>query len=1235
MKKKLIILVILLILTHSIIFANSIDKGVARKIAENWYTERNDKEIENTEVQSIIPFKMDNILVFYICNFDNAFVIVSSDDNAVPVIGYSFEHRYTAKKHPPQFDSMLNNFKEQIKFIIQNNLKGSKKIRQEWQRLNKNRDVFTKKELNKGVNPLLSTIWDQGEYYNEMCPVDYSSTTGNDHVWAGCVATAMAQVMKYWEYPLQGSGSHGYNHPDYGYQYANFGSTTYNWSNMPNSVTNLNSDVQTLLYHCGVSVDMDYGPDGSGACSEDVPGALEDYFNYNSDLYFAEKNSYSSSTWENMLRDELDNSRPLYYSGSGTGGHAFNVDGYQGTNYFHFNWGWSGYYNGYFYLSNLNPGTHNFTQYQAAVFNIHPDDFLPTMDITPTSIDVAVAPDETTTVDLTISNDGDAPLYWEGSTFTVEKGFDPSAYPTYPEVTAGMKLKTRDDDHSCGLASQPAPNDPFGLTVDMPPRDEFGYGDVAYDPGSTIPTGPCYFDLTNPADVTNLGPAASDFIAAADYADGTWYGIVYGGTFITIDMDTGNITTIGSTCDASGMGYDWTTGTMYAVDFDGNLYTIDLDTGAQTTVATTQASLITMACSNDGTLYGFDLTNDVLGTIDKDTGTWTQIGSVGIDMNYAQDASFDHATNTLYWAAYDATTGGQLMTVDTDTGMASLIGAFPNALEMTGFTIPASADTWLSIDPTEGTIEPGTSGTVDAYLAGCDDPIGTVKEGGIEFTSPQGVPSVTVDVTLLIAPPTSGTLEGTVTDTDTNPINGAIVTAGTYQATTDASGGYTIEDIATGDYDVVASHTSYNTSDPASVTILEDQTTTQDFALTQPTMDVTPTTIEEYVAPDDPISVDVSVANNGDGPLNYTVDLIRGVETDYSDCTSGTLEKSDGTTSGGNSNGFVAEENAKDDVTIHYDGPNDDAIGLTDGGTFMVAARFTSDELGDYYGDYQLSNVELYIQDIPTNVTLKVWEGGSMGDPGTEIYSEDVTSQITDPETWTTIALTAPIDLVSDNEYWVGYEVTHDVGLYPAGCDAGPAVSGKGDWIYLDPGPWDEIANSGYSVNWNIRAVLSPGVIPWITYSPNSGYVEAGNTGTVTVDFNTVDHDVGEVLTAQLQFNSDPDVGSQNVDIQVTVGDQEATGQTEVTETALNASFPNPFTDHTTISFSLKQASNVKLSIYNVKGQLVETLVNDNMDTGIHEIEWNADSGRVGSGIYFYKLETENKSFLKKMIMMK
>jgi len=203
--------------------------------------------------------------------------------------------------------------------------------------------------------------------------------------YAGCVADAMAMVMKYHNYPTHGYSSHSYAHTiangfsnNFGTLTANFWATTYNWASMPNNVTSTNTAVATLIYHCGVSVNMDYDDQGSGAYLTDATAALRNYFVYSAQ--YAMRNMFTDNDWTLLIKNSLDSLRPVIYGGNddGMGGHAFVCDGYQNSgtysNMFHFNWGWSGTSNGYIYLNNIAPdGTgYDFDDGQQIIYNIYP-----------------------------------------------------------------------------------------------------------------------------------------------------------------------------------------------------------------------------------------------------------------------------------------------------------------------------------------------------------------------------------------------------------------------------------------------------------------------------------------------------------------------------------------------------------------------------------------------------------------------------------------------------------------------------------------------------------------------------------------------------------------------------------------------------------------------------------------------------------------------------------------------
>lgn len=323
--------------------------------------------------------------LFYAFNAQpSGFVLMSADDRATPVLGYSASSTFDALALPPNVAKWLQEYKNQMLFIIANDVQATAEIVDEWQALNSTSSPAQRSPAS--VNPLLQTTWDQSPFYNALCPG--GSVTG-------CVATAMAQIMKYWNHPAQGTGFHSYSHPSYGTLSANFGATSYQWSSMPNNVSSSNNAVATLMYHCGVSVEMDYSPQSSGAfvinaqspvqnCAE---YAFENYFGFQPSLSGVERDNFTQIAWMNLVKNELDNSRPILYAGFGSGGgHAFVADGYDNNNFIHFNWGWGGAYDGYFEINALNPsgtgtggGSGGFNSGHQAVIGIQP----PTVPSTP------------------------------------------------------------------------------------------------------------------------------------------------------------------------------------------------------------------------------------------------------------------------------------------------------------------------------------------------------------------------------------------------------------------------------------------------------------------------------------------------------------------------------------------------------------------------------------------------------------------------------------------------------------------------------------------------------------------------------------------------------------------------------------------------------------------------------------------------------------------------------------
>ncbi|MCK4357812.1 MAG: C10 family peptidase [Candidatus Cloacimonetes bacterium] len=371
--KKILTVVSLLFMLITInLYGNFVDVETAKEIANNWYEYWSPKEINHFDVKEIFTKEYNNHPSFYIFTFEpGGFVIVSADDATIPILGYSFISEAKEDITHPAVKEWMDNYHRQIDYVITQNIDNSETI-DLWQNiLGKDFSGF---DNGKDVLPLLSTTWNQNWPYNELCPADISGPNG--HAYAGCVATAMGQVMKYHNHPMPGVSLHSYIHTTYGSLSADFSTTNYDWMNMPDYISSSNMPIATLLYHSGIAVDMDYGPSGSGASIVFAIIALRTYFNYDTSLQLVYKADYLVLDWENLLKYELDNSRPMLYAGvnpASPSGHAFVCDGYQSTNYFHFNWGWSGSYDGYYYLNSLCPGTHNYTNDQQAIIGFIPN----------------------------------------------------------------------------------------------------------------------------------------------------------------------------------------------------------------------------------------------------------------------------------------------------------------------------------------------------------------------------------------------------------------------------------------------------------------------------------------------------------------------------------------------------------------------------------------------------------------------------------------------------------------------------------------------------------------------------------------------------------------------------------------------------------------------------------------------------------------------------------------------
>lgn len=354
--------------------ANKVDVNTAQKVSDNVIF-KHGKSYEEYRLLPVHTLDHQGITCIYLFAYEpGGFVLVSADDAAIPVLGYSTDDTAPWPIQSPSVKAWLEAYCHEI-YQISQNKDGNQLTKHLWE------EALTGSSQPSlmDVEPLLSTKWGQKCYFNANCPADAQAAPDLcGHTYTGCVATAMAQIMKYHNWPATGMGSFAYTLPQYGQQAANFGQTTYSWSQMPNLLVSSNSFVAELLYHCGVSVMMGYGIQASIAFDGAVVNALKTYFNYNPNLTLVTRSSLPSNTqWDSLLINELVNARPVYYSGVGEAGtHAFVCDGYRESDgKFHFNWGWNAYYNGYYTIGNLNPGGSTYNQSNTAIIGIKPNPF--------------------------------------------------------------------------------------------------------------------------------------------------------------------------------------------------------------------------------------------------------------------------------------------------------------------------------------------------------------------------------------------------------------------------------------------------------------------------------------------------------------------------------------------------------------------------------------------------------------------------------------------------------------------------------------------------------------------------------------------------------------------------------------------------------------------------------------------------------------------------------------------
>ena len=383
MKKHLLILLVML-LGVTALNARPIDAAQARQIGQRFICANFNNYQENNALEQVYTgTSTRGEACFYVFNAGTTgFVIVSADDRFRPIVGYSDEGPFETENPSPELMFYLDRI---IEARTNRNAVLIDNTAEEWQSVATTGKLLSRNG-GRGVDYICTTKWNQDSPYNLYAPEASSGPGGR--CYAGCVATAMSQVMKRWDHPLQGTGSHSYYCYGYGTQSANFGQTTYHWDLMPDRLAGASQEeieaVALFMYHCGVAVDMDFSPSGSGANSWDVPYAIRQYFSYSNHASLKGRSEYSLTNWQNMLKESFDLGWPVYYSGySNDGGHAFVCDGYDDSDLFHFNWGWGGSSDGWFVVDEI-----DFAGWAQAIFNYVPSDVYNYMPMQPENFEV-------------------------------------------------------------------------------------------------------------------------------------------------------------------------------------------------------------------------------------------------------------------------------------------------------------------------------------------------------------------------------------------------------------------------------------------------------------------------------------------------------------------------------------------------------------------------------------------------------------------------------------------------------------------------------------------------------------------------------------------------------------------------------------------------------------------------------------------------------------------------------
>ena len=397
--KKMYLSLLALLLPYSLLQARPIDQQTAQRLAQGFVTSNFEFTRQSNDLTLVkIGISNRGEACYYVFNLGSTgFVIMAADDCVRPIIGYSDEGVFNPDDMAPALDDYLD---KQCLGIAAEAQKGggNAEVSADWAMLEQHGRLVSRHGGREDVY-IVETKWNQNYPYNYFCPEGEGGPGG--HCYAGCVATAAAQLMKYWNHPLHGQGSYTYtpeDHPEYGPLTANFGATTYDWDNMPAQISSSSPQekidaVATLIYHAGVSVDMNYRPTSSGAVTGQLCNRMPQYFFYTTAMDNLFRENYTHEAYMQLVMDAIDMSWPMVHRG---GGHAYVLDGYNDNDMVHFNWGWSGSSDGWFNIDD-----HGYTDGESVIYNYVPAAIYSATAKAPTNL--SVVPDEGNALSATVS----------------------------------------------------------------------------------------------------------------------------------------------------------------------------------------------------------------------------------------------------------------------------------------------------------------------------------------------------------------------------------------------------------------------------------------------------------------------------------------------------------------------------------------------------------------------------------------------------------------------------------------------------------------------------------------------------------------------------------------------------------------------------------------------------------------------------------------------------------------